>query len=79
MTNTFQAPSPTTILRRRQVEARTGLSRSSIYNKLSAKSQQYDPTFPVQVRLGADAVGWLESEVEAWIQSRIEARSPSTK
>lgn len=75
MSQTFQTHSPITILRRKQVEARTGLSRSAIYDKLNPKSPRHDQTFPVQVRLGMDAVGWLESEVDAWILSRVQARS----
>ncbi|MDD5300368.1 MAG: AlpA family transcriptional regulator [Gallionella sp.] len=60
-----------TILRRKQVEARTGLSRSTIYDKINPMSPRHDPTFPKQVKLGADAVGWLEGEVNAWLQSRV--------
>lgn len=62
------------ILRRKELEARTGLSRSTIYAKLSNASSTYDPTFPKQVRLGASSVGWLESEVDAWIEARAESR-----
>ncbi|MBT2866543.1 AlpA family transcriptional regulator [Chromobacterium violaceum] len=60
-----------TILRRKQVEARTGLSRSTIYDKLNAKSPRFDATFPPPISLGAGAVGWVEAEVTAWIESRI--------
>lgn len=55
-----------TILRRKQVEARTGLSRSSIY----ARIQQHE--FPKPVRLGPRAVGWLESEINEWLTRQIE-------
>jgi len=65
---------PITILRRKQVEARTGLSRSAIYDKLNPKSPRHDATFPIQVRLGKDAVGWLESEINGWLLSRANAR-----
>ncbi|TAF74937.1 MAG: AlpA family phage regulatory protein [Alphaproteobacteria bacterium] len=50
------------ILRRRDVEARTGLSRSSIYKKLA------EHTFPQPIKLGGRSVGWLETEIEAWIK-----------
>lgn len=62
-----------TILRRKEVEARTGLSRTTIYDKLNSKSPRYDPTFPRQISLGAESVGWIESEVNTWIESRITA------
>ena len=56
------------ILRRNQVEARTGLSRSTIYLQMSHGN------FPKSISLGARAVGWLESEIEDWLASRIKVR-----
>lgn len=56
---------PTTILRLPQVIDRTGLGRSSIYNAINAG------TFPHRVSLGARAVGWLSTEIDDWIASRI--------
>lgn len=55
------------ILRRPEVETRTGLSRSSIYLRCSQKN------FPAPIRLGGRAVGWLESEIEAWLQLQVES------
>lgn len=52
------------ILRRRQVELRIGVSRSSIYAWIGKGD------FPAPVRLGARAVGWLESDVERWLAER---------
>ena len=57
-----------TILRRKQVEARTGLSRSTIYLRLQ------EGTFPRPINLGVRAVGWVENEIEAWLASCIENR-----
>ena len=65
----------TRILRRKQVEARTGLSRSGIYARLRHNPKRpgdFDPTFPKPISVGAKAVGWIEAEVEAWIAARIE-------
>lgn len=65
------------ILRRKQVEARTGLCRSSIYAKInqdSSRPDEFDASFPKPIRLGTRAVGWLEHEVDAWIESRIAER-----
>ena len=42
----------------------TGLCRSSLYNALAAKA------FPEPVMLGKRAVGWRESDLIAWVQSR---------
>jgi prophage regulatory protein len=61
-----QIQSALTILRRRQVEARTGLSRSTIYERIRAG------TFPAPISLGGGkAVGWLESEVSDWIADQV--------
>lgn len=59
------------ILRVQQVKSRTGLGRSSLYAKLNPKSPYYDSTFPHPIRISARAVGWLESEISAWITMRI--------
>lgn len=55
------------ILRLPDVKARTGLSRSTIYLRVSLG------IFPKPVSLGGRAVGWVESEIDAWLQSRIES------
>jgi len=62
-----------TILRLPDVKRSTGLSRSSIYLRIS------QGTFPKPVSLGGRAVGWLEAEIQQWLQRRIEAsRSESS-
>ena len=66
MTNTNQ--DKLSILKLKQVEGRTGLSRSSIYLRIQ------EGTFPRQVKLGARSVGWLENEIDAWLAARIEHR-----
>src|SRR2546430_360486 len=55
------------ILRLPAVKASTGLSRSTIYLRVS------QGTFPKPVSLGGRAVGWLEAEVQEWLQRQIEA------
>ncbi len=56
-----------TILRLPDVKRSTGLSRSTIYLRIT------QGTFPKPVSLGGRAVGWLEAEVQQWLQRRIEA------
>lgn len=53
------------ILRLPAVKARTGLSRSSLYQRIR------NGNFPRPVKLGPRASGWLESEVDAWIDARV--------
>ena len=57
------------LLRRRQVEESTGMSRSSIYRLMKSGE------FPRPVRVGRAAVRWRESDITAWVESRPEARS----
>jgi prophage regulatory protein len=54
-----------TILRLPDVKYRTGLSRSTLYQRIS------DGTFPKAIGLGGRAVGWLDSEIEEWISRRV--------
>ncbi|NOT13781.1 MAG: AlpA family transcriptional regulator [Methylococcaceae bacterium] len=54
------------ILRLPSVKALTGLSRSTIYLRISNNA------FPAPISLGARAVGWIESEIEAWLSAQVE-------
>jgi prophage regulatory protein len=54
------------VLRRQDVQMMTGLSRSSIYDWMSKGF------FPKQVNLGNRSVGWLESEINDWIDQRVQ-------
>lgn len=56
-----------TIIRLPAVKARTGLSRSTLYLKIQ------QGTFPKNISLGERSTGWLENEVQEWIESRITA------
>jgi prophage regulatory protein len=55
-----------TILRLPEVKQRTGLSRSSIYLRISNKE------FPAPISLGGRAVGWLKEEIDGWLVTRVE-------
>ena len=55
------------VLRRPEVEARTGLPRSTLYQRIK------DGRFPAPIRIGARAVAWREEDVEAWLSSLPEA------
>ena len=52
------------LLRRRDVEKITGMSRASIY-RLMRKGE-----FPLPVKVGPSAVRWKESDIATWIESR---------
>ena len=65
----MQPPSPLTILRRKQVEAESGYSRSTIYLRIA------QGLWPKPVSLGARAVGWPAGEVTALNAARISGKS----
>ncbi|MBU3261729.1 AlpA family transcriptional regulator [Roseovarius sp. PS-C2] len=51
-------------LRRPDVERITGLSRSTLYAMMA------EGEFPKPIKLGKRAVGWRESDIAAWLESR---------
>ncbi|WP_228393209.1 helix-turn-helix transcriptional regulator, partial [Pseudomonas helleri] len=59
------------MLRLRDVLKRTGLSRSTIYNKLNVASCHYDAKFPKQIRVGKTSVRWIESEINSWVEECV--------
>ncbi|QEE28582.1 AlpA family phage regulatory protein [Terriglobus albidus] len=54
-------------LRLPAVQQRVPFSKSSIYAMVAAG------LFPAPRRLGARAVGWLEADVNRWVEARIAA------
>ncbi|HNW17183.1 MAG TPA: AlpA family phage regulatory protein [Sphingorhabdus lacus] len=54
-------PEPDRIIRLKTVINRSGLSRSTVYRKIS------EGTFPPKVKLSLNGVGWRESELNRWI------------
>ena len=55
------------IIRLPKVMSRTGLSRSTIYLRISQGA------FPTPVSLGGRAVGWIEEEIQDWLQQQIDS------
>lgn len=66
------ASTPTRILRQPEVLARTGLSKSTIYQLIKEKQ------FKAPIKLGARSVGWLSSDVDEFLAERIKASRPET-
>lgn len=56
---------PDRMIRRKEVEAITGRSRSAIYEGMAAG------TFPKPVKIGARAVAWPESVIRKWVEDKI--------
>jgi prophage regulatory protein len=64
-------------IRMKELITTTGLSRSSIYNRLDEKSKYADPSFPKPIRIGQGECGivaWSEKEVTVWMDSKMQAR-----
>lgn len=55
-------------LRLATVKARTGLSRTTLYRRID------QGRFPAPVALGGRSVGWVDSEVDAWIEEQTRLR-----
>jgi prophage regulatory protein len=56
-----------TIWKLKKLMAEVPLSKSSIYAKIK------EGTFPAPIPLGGRAVGWLQSEIEAWVTTQAAA------
>jgi prophage regulatory protein len=55
------------LLRLPEVKATTGLSKSTIYARIS------EGTFPKQIPLGPRLVVWVESDIQNWISEQVSA------
>jgi prophage regulatory protein len=53
------------LIRLSAVQQQTGLSRSTIYKRVSEGS------FPRPIKTGPRTVAWIHDEVRAWINARI--------
>ncbi|EGR1113399.1 AlpA family transcriptional regulator [Vibrio cholerae] len=59
---------PMRFLKLKEVMEKTALSRSAIYRKMN------DGEFPQSVSLGERAIAWVESEVDEWMEKRLDRR-----
>lgn len=65
----MHTPGTKRIIRLPEVKERVGLSRSTIYQMME------DECFPASIPLGGHAVGWIEAEIDDWIEERITERN----
>lgn len=59
------------ILRIKAVADKLSIGKSTIYDWLNIKSARYDPSFPKTIKLSAKSIGWLSTEVDAWLLTKI--------
>ena len=62
-----EKPNGETLIRLPKVIEKVCYQKSTLYQKIQANE------FPAPVRLGARAVAWKLSDIEAWIESRASA------
>lgn len=67
MADFLRAANEARILRITQVKERTGLSRTTLYTLIKQGK------FAAPIPLGARAVGWLSSDIDAWIEARVKS------
>lgn len=68
-----QIPTSNRLLRRPEVELKTGLSRASLYTAIRAG------TFPEPISIGPNRVAWLEVEIDQWISQKLMERNTRMK
>jgi prophage regulatory protein len=73
--NTVAEPTTTPIrlIRRPEVVRVVGLQRAAIYALMR------EGRFPQAVRITARSVGWIESEIQAWLAEKVRARAVARK
>ena len=57
------------IIRQKEVCNKLGLSKATVWLYVRTRND-----FPKPFRLGANSVGWLESDIDAWIDARVAER-----
>lgn len=62
------------ILNIKEVTQITGIARSTLYCIIDEKSRTYDPTFPKRVYLTPSRIGWVSSEIDAWLLQKMQRR-----
>jgi prophage regulatory protein len=67
---------PMTVLRANRAAEKLGIARSTFYAWQDPNSPHHKPSLPRPLQLGTRAVGWLESELDAWLAARAKNRGP---
>lgn len=60
-------PNSPRLIRLHDVRHQTGIGRSAIYQRIK------DGSFPAPIKIGARAVAWLSTDIDAWIEQQIAA------
>jgi putative prophage regulatory protein len=71
---TTAKPAAPRILRVKQVAERLNISASAVWYKANKKSRHHDPAFPQPFKVSGNVTGWLEGEINAYIEQLATAR-----
>jgi len=61
------------ILRMPHLTEKTGLCRATIYALIRSGH------FPRAIRITANTSGWIEAEIDSWIEARVRESRPTTE
>lgn len=62
------------LLSAKEVVLRLKIGRSSLYDRINVRSPRFDKTFPRPINIGPGSVRWISTEIDAWLQGRVEER-----
>lgn len=71
-TGTLQPNPEIRILRIKEVAKKLSMGQSTIYDWINKKSPRYDKTFPKPIKLSSKSIGWLSTEIDAWLLAKVE-------
>jgi prophage regulatory protein len=70
----MQLQTPRNILRTKEATKKVGLGPTTLYYMRTPSNRRFDASWPKPIRLGPNAIGYYEDELDAWLQSREEVR-----
>ncbi|NBI13756.1 AlpA family phage regulatory protein [[Haemophilus] felis] len=62
------------ILRKKEVAQIFSVARSTLDDWLNPKSKRYKPDFPKRIEIGTNSIGFLSSEVNAYLAKIVQSR-----
>lgn len=71
---TFMQYRSKAVLRMPRLCTKTGRSRAGLYELMNPRSPRHDPTFPRPIALGPRSRGWIEEEIDQWIEAKAAQR-----
>lgn len=67
------------IIRKFRVPEKLDISSATLALWLNPKSAYFDDSFPKEIQLSANVIGFYEAEIDAWLASRVKLKKQLTK